>query len=548
MPRGAWRRHADAVMPDSDAPRVNPWVETLEAADDAATRGSDAPDEASTPIGQLGRYRVLHRLGAGGMGVVYAARDEELKRDIALKILKGADASVSDPHAATERLLREARSLARLSHPNVVVIYDVGRHDDLIYIAMEYVEGLTLGDWASTSRPWSERADALLQAARGLLAAHRAGLIHRDFKPDNVIVGLDGRVRVLDFGLAKLHEGLAGRATADPTFTQAGALQGTPRYMAPEQLRGREVGPEVDQFAFCVTAYEVAYGRAPFGGEVFAEIAAAVLAGEPAEPPSCDAPPELWPVLARGLRREPEDRYESFATLLEAFEAVAEGRTKTPRVSAEEMQAARARARSELGAAFAQSRFEVEELEARLERLESARSPRTIAALVTDLPSEASPPAVPSETASKALVPMRPRARIFSILSSTQRRGHWVPGERTEVISVLGSAEIDLREVDFPPQGLEIHLTVTLGSVEIFVLPGVLVQSDCVAILGNDEHDEPSEVAGPDAPKLHLTGWVFLGSVEVKERLPGEGGWAARKRRKAALAARADRKALPPKA
>lgn len=199
----------------------------------AAATTAEAPELA----GHLGRYVLLARLGAGGMGVVYAAYDPELDRRIAVKVLHRARAG--------EQLREEARAIARLAHPNVIAVHDVGEADGEVFIAMEHVEGVTVRDWLRMSRSPLEILDVFAQAGRGLAAAHRVGLVHRDIKPSNIILGADGRARVLDFGLAQSESDGAERLVA-----------GTPAYMAPEQKRGEVVDARADQYAFCVALAE----------------------------------------------------------------------------------------------------------------------------------------------------------------------------------------------------------------------------------------------------------------------------------------------------
>jgi eukaryotic-like serine/threonine-protein kinase len=212
---------------------------------------------------QFGRYVFAGELGAGGMGVVYAARDPELDRIVAVKLLRGE----SDPRRQ-DRLRREAQVMAQLAHPNVVAVYDVGVLEDGLFIAMEYVEGETLARWLAAPRSRREILDAYCAAGRGLAAAHAAGIVHRDFKPENVLVGKDGRVRVSDFGLARptaLRAQLRGTVAEGPgaalvagltpplsDLTAPGTLMGTPRYMAPEVHGGKEADALSDQFSFCV--------------------------------------------------------------------------------------------------------------------------------------------------------------------------------------------------------------------------------------------------------------------------------------------------------
>ncbi len=499
---------------------------------------------------RVGRYRLLERLGEGGMGVVHLAHDDQLDRPVAIKLLRpGRD---GDPR----RLLREARSMARLSHPNIAAVHDVGTHDGAVYVAMEYVEGSTLRRWMQQSHPWEARCRVLLQAARGLAAAHASGIVHRDFKPDNVIVGSDGRVRVLDFGLAKLGPS-TDAGSIDSTSTAEGHLVGTPRYMAPEQLRTKPASPASDQFSFCVTAYEVAYGQRPFSGDVFAEVAASVLGGPPNEPPPStdDVPAVLWPLLRRGMARDEQERHPDMEAIVEGLEA--SGRpAPAPPVSRAALRDAREDARQQLTTAYAEDLIDADELDDRLERLENATSTALVQQLCADL-APATPAAAPSvalavrESESPAVIEPAPESQIVAVFSETQRRGRWVPARNNQVYAAFGSAELDLREVDLPPGVTEIKVKAGLGSVEIYVLPGTRVQMECSAILGSAELDEPSVPPAPDGPIVRITGLVVLGSVEVHERLVGEGAWSGwRRRRKARKALRAERKrkrkALPP--
>jgi serine/threonine protein kinase len=206
----------------------------------------------------IGRYTVLQMLGAGGMGVVYAAFDPELDRKVAIKLLHVQLAPREGTTGAT-RLLREAQAMARLSHPNVIAVHDVGTHDGQVFMAMEFVEGQTLGDeLGARPRGWRDVVGLYVAAGRGLAAAHRSGLVHRDFKPDNVMIDREGRVRVLDFGLAcsRADSPLAkidatSTSSLDIRLTATGAVMGTPAYMAPEQHMGQAADERCDQFAFC---------------------------------------------------------------------------------------------------------------------------------------------------------------------------------------------------------------------------------------------------------------------------------------------------------
>jgi tetratricopeptide (TPR) repeat protein len=239
--------------------------------------------EESGPL-NVGRFRLLDRLGAGGMGVVYSAYDPELDRAVALKLVRA-------PDRGPETTLNEARALARLSHPNVVPIHDVGVSGLHVYLVMELVRGQTLGRWAQ-DRPLPDIVNAYRQAAEALAAAHAAGLVHRDFKPSNAVVGTDGRVRVVDFGLAC--------EVADPRGGQGPGVAGTPRYMAPEQAAGAGIAPAADQYSFC-RALEEAVGRQAERG----------------------SPPPRWlqAIINRGTAARPEERFPSMRELLRALSA-----------------------------------------------------------------------------------------------------------------------------------------------------------------------------------------------------------------------------------
>ncbi|MCE9577863.1 MAG: serine/threonine protein kinase, partial [Deltaproteobacteria bacterium] len=232
----------------------SPTTGELESMASLLGRLADAPGgpEGDAPIvpGSVleGTYRVERAIGEGGMGIVYLAHDLRLDRDVALKV--GRQVSV----VSLLRLEREAAALARLSHPNVVVVYQVGAFHRRVFLAMEYVPGGTARAWLEAKvRTWREIVALYAAAGDGLAAAHDAGLIHRDFKPDNVLVGEDGRPRVADFGLARseTHATDHGGPAAHPSMTQTGAVLGTPAYMPPEQLAGEPLDARADQVAYC---------------------------------------------------------------------------------------------------------------------------------------------------------------------------------------------------------------------------------------------------------------------------------------------------------
>lgn len=270
---------------------------------------------------RAGRYVLGQRLGEGGMGVVFFAHDPELARPVAVKLLHPGLAAEGDPSRA--RLMREAQAMARLAHPNVVAVYDVGTIGEQLFIAMELVEGMTLRAWLATPRSREVILRVLCEAGRGLAAAHDAGLVHRDFKPDNVLVGRDGRARVTDFGVARDATFAAGapavgHAVAAPHVhapTERGAIVGTPAYMAPEQLLGRTVDARCDQFAFGVTVFEAYFGFRPFAGETFGELMANVVAGRMIETPK-STPGWLRAWLARVLAPNPNARYRDMHEVL----------------------------------------------------------------------------------------------------------------------------------------------------------------------------------------------------------------------------------------
>ncbi len=280
------------------------------------------PGANDLPKGALvGRYLVVEQVGRGSMGVVYAAYDSKLNRRVALKFLR-----VGLQERARSRLLLEAQAMAAVRHPNVVSVYDVGTYEDQVFVVMEFVEGTRLGEWARQQpRGWKTVLSHFLQAGEALHAVHLQGLIHRDFKPDNVLVGADGRVGVTDFGLARREQVRTAPLRADeepPDIlqTRPGALVGTPAYMSPEQIEGRELDPRSDQFSFCVALYEALCGQRPFEDRDWQSLREAVLAGRVRDRPAgVKIPGALHQVLRRGLSTDPEDRYPSMRALLDAL-------------------------------------------------------------------------------------------------------------------------------------------------------------------------------------------------------------------------------------
>ncbi len=285
------------------------------------------PLEHGTTVGD---YVIAALVGKGGMGEVYEAHDVKLGRKVALKVLSTATRA-GDGSEAT-RLLREAQALARLSHPNVVIVYSAGNLEDgRVWIAMEFVAGMTLRAWGRQPRAWAEVLRVLKEVARGVAAVHRAGIVHRDLKPDNVMIDADARVRVMDFGLAQERlevvnedetiatEPSARAAGTLPQLTRStpmGIVPGTPAYIAPERWQGSVSGPAADQFAWSVMAWELLYGARPFAGRTVEALTAALLSGPPAAPPASPVPAWLRKVIVRGLAVDPAVRHASMEQLM----------------------------------------------------------------------------------------------------------------------------------------------------------------------------------------------------------------------------------------
>ncbi len=282
-----------------------------------------SPDTRLPPDTRLGPYVIRGVLGMGGMGVVYAADDTRLGRRVALKLLRPLREGAEEEGRA--RLLREAQAMARLSHPNVLPLFELGSAEGRDFLAMEWVEGTTLAEWLrERERPWREVLDVFLAAGAGLAAAHRAGLVHRDFKPSNVLVGSDGRVRVTDFGLARQdaavpsNAGMEGRDEAPSArasgLTRHGQVAGTPAYMSPEQHAGHVVDARSDQYSFCVALHEAFAGARPS-----LPPADAAPRNVPSRRRSRDVPNHIRAALARGLASVPEQRFASMDALMTAL-------------------------------------------------------------------------------------------------------------------------------------------------------------------------------------------------------------------------------------
>jgi len=307
----------------------------------AGNVADDQPETTGTALfrgGMIGRYIVLGLLGKGGMGVVYSAYDPELDRKIALKLLRVTQSKKrEDLDAKRTRLLREAKAIARLSHPSVVVVYDVGTFQDQVFIAMELVDGMTAIRWRDTKKPsWKEVLRVFIDAGEGIAAAHAADLIHRDFKPENVMVTREGKVRVMDFGLARTMERITeetllpdphdvdgptqpGMRPAEPRLTNEGNVVGTPAYMPPEQYLG-VTDERSDQYSFCVSLYECIYGQHPYEAKNPLGLSQNMRAGRVHDaPPRTKVPFWVRKILLKGLKPRPEDRYASMRELLTAL-------------------------------------------------------------------------------------------------------------------------------------------------------------------------------------------------------------------------------------
>lgn len=300
----------------------------------------EAPVQGFPRGSQVGRYVVLDRVGSGGFGDVYAAYDPDLDRKIAVKIMKTRENKLG---TAREQLSREAQALAKLSHKNVLTVYDFGDVQGDVFLAMEFVDGNTLKEWfAQEERSWQEVLGVMMPAGEGLAAAHHSGLVHSDFKPQNVLIDREGEIRVADFGLAKAlnrsnhtsvvqdHDGeiQAHRETMIPLAREGQprgrrpSAAGSPAYMAPEQFRGSDVNEFSDQFSYAVTLFEGLYGRRPYPQRTIRELKAAVLSGA-YEPPPDDSNVPRWlrDVVLKGISQAPEDRFASMDAFLDALQA-----------------------------------------------------------------------------------------------------------------------------------------------------------------------------------------------------------------------------------
>jgi tetratricopeptide (TPR) repeat protein/predicted Ser/Thr protein kinase len=303
-------------------------AETLVGNPETHPERAGDPSELSAGA-TVGRYVVLAQVGVGGMGVVYAAYDPELDRKVAVKILQNP--STEDKAAEMRaRIVREAQAMAKVAHPNVAAVFDVGTVEDRVFIALEYIDGCTLTEWLERRPDPKAIMHAFAAAGRGLYAAHQAGIVHRDFKPDNVMIGADDRPRVMDFGVARSANewkdaGSSTLRTLDPDdgsldsmdLTRTGALLGTPRYMAPEQHLRKEADERSDQFSFCVALYEALYGQRPFQADNLASLVFQVTQGKVRDPPAGNSVPgHIKKLIFRGLDPKPANRFPDMAALL----------------------------------------------------------------------------------------------------------------------------------------------------------------------------------------------------------------------------------------
>jgi tetratricopeptide (TPR) repeat protein/tRNA A-37 threonylcarbamoyl transferase component Bud32 len=347
-------RHPDLAVAEDGTHEPMPGLRPPSIEETAL--GLDAEELEHAPLrrgASVGRYVLLDQVGAGAMGVVFSAYDPELDRRLALKVLH-AGSSTREAKATHNRLRREAQALARLTHPNVVTVHDVGTHRGRVFVAMEFVAGRTLRQWLShnpRSPPTvAEIIKVFAAAGRGLAAAHKAGLVHRDFKPENVLLGDDQIVRVVDFGLARRSEeeslvdgesldnsgtvaldakeserlNITAERSLEMSLTRTGGMMGTPAYMAPEQHLGETATPRSDQFAFCVALWEALYGQRPFPGRDLPSLSLAVTTGRFAEPPSDGpfanrVPAHVHRALLRGLSTEPSNRFANMEALVKAL-------------------------------------------------------------------------------------------------------------------------------------------------------------------------------------------------------------------------------------
>lgn len=318
------RKEVESLLKSADVSSSDRPLDFLQKPIQDAARNvvSIPPPLALKPGARFGRYEVLTTVGAGGMGEVYLAHDTQLRRNVALKLLAR---ELTRDERGLRRFEQEARAASALNHPNILTVYEFGQIEGTYYIASEYVEGETLRERIKRAKlQVAEVTDLAIQMASALAAAHARGIVHRDIKPDNIIVRNDGLVKVLDFGIAKLNAGLGGLAGGGGLLSTAlstsrpGAVFGTIRYMSPEQARGHDVDGRSDLFSLGVVMYEMVTGHAAFQGDTASDVIAEILKGEPE--PLADAVPDLPPefdsIVLRAMRKSCEERYQSASEML----------------------------------------------------------------------------------------------------------------------------------------------------------------------------------------------------------------------------------------
>ncbi len=437
------------VPPEAPRPPALPPLELERLRGAVRAQLFDRP--AEVPV--VGRYLLQRCIGHGGMGIVYVARDQELGREVAIKLLRAELASDD------RRLAEEARALARLAHPNVVTVFDVGVHEGQRFIAMEYVAGDTLRRWLGAPRTLREVLQVFAGAGRGLQAAHAVGLVHRDFKPDNVLVGDDGRPRVLDFGLARPPDGARSQPPVlapglDPLGTQltaAGQVLGTPAYMAPEQYLGEPADAKSDQFSFAVALYHAVYGERPFEGDDPQALALSIVRGR-LRPivPRYPVPDWLERLLERALMVDAQQRFASMHELVGLIEGQLE------RGAAAELDALPTR--GFVAGAPASSSF--------VSPHAVDPGPRLPAVLPTpaDQALVAMPPEAEGEgpTTSVSLRRVVPGVLSQSALDRVTRELDRLEGRRGKVVRLGGG-------LTWSTRALEVHIDPTEGSTQILV-------------------------------------------------------------------------------
>ena len=338
----ALRREVESLLAHKD--QAESFIE--EPALEVAAKGM-AQNRAPSLVGrQVGPYKIHSLLGVGGMGEVYRAKDTRIGREVAVKVLPSAFSADRD---RLRRFEQEARASGRLNHPNILAIYDVGTCDASPYIVSELLEGATLRDQlGGGALPQRKTTDYALQIARGLAAAHEKGIIHRDLKPENLFITKDGRVKILDFGLAKLthpilNSGDLTDASTAPTATAPGVLMGTAGYMSPEQVRGQVVDHRSDIFSYGAILYEMVSGRRAFQGNSVVEMMNAILKEEPPElPPNRPIAPALERIVRHCLEKSPEQRFQSASDIAFDLEALSGSSPATPAVAPGRSKASRA--------------------------------------------------------------------------------------------------------------------------------------------------------------------------------------------------------------